>query len=513
MSASAWVDSTGDGDLAVGAGVSFERSARSDGQPSAFSQGSGRFRWRDGELFLRILNFDAGFVDSTNSWDLSRARLCGLGHYRQMEFTDENRPTYIAPLIGVRQSRHIQTIYQVTLGDLAARRRFSDAVGYTACHFDSHAIDFEFESEEAAFWIWGCRNWRMRTGCEIPYRALIPNDLTNLLIGCRAVGATPDAHQSFRMQRDMQRIGEVAGIAAAFTARFECRTVEVPYEWLRKKLETTGALKAGENTHSGFGYHVEAGAFAEPVGNVMDLIEKTREGFGVHMYLLAQAGEAAIPLLRNLLATEPGAAWRAALVLSMLRDEAAEPRLLAAVRSREIGFAPDDPRHPKRCQRLAPNWIVALVFLRRCATERTLELIGELSRDVNLLHNARTATALLCAALADRLENLRSNASRVSRILDRLLATPAPNSIGHPQRTIIGYRDPADDSGIWYPDVVEDFRWQLNFAVAKARIAWGGEIGAVSPSYGSDPRLPVRRAFEVLLAQPAAMSPTETVLR
>jgi len=510
MRASAWVDSSGDGDLAVGAGVSFERSARSDGQASAFSQGSGRFRWRDGELFLRILNFDAGFVDSTDSWDLSRARLRGLEHYRRDEFTDEERPTYIAPLIGVRQSRHIQTLYQVTLADLAARRRFADAVGYTACHFDSHAIDFEFESEEAAFWIWGCRNWRLRTGCEIPYRALIPKGVTNLLLGCRAVGATPDAHQSFRMQRDMQRIGEVAGISAAFAARFDCGTADLPYEWLRKKLEETGALKAGENTHSGFGYHVEENAFAEPGGTVTDLIEKTREGFGLHMYLLTQAGEAAIPLLRPLLA-EPEASWRAAVVLAMLGDGEAEPRLLAAVRDREIGYEPDDPRHPKRCQRLAPNWIAALVFLRRCATEHTLDAIEKLAGETGLLHNTRTATALLCAALADRLEGRRTSASRVFHLLDRLLATPAPNAIGHPQRTIVGYRDSVDDSGVWYPEVVEDFRWQLHFAVAKARIAWGGGIDSEALMFRCDPRLPVRRAFEGLEAKIPAAVPRESV--
>jgi len=511
LRAGAWVDSSGDGDLAVGAGVSFERSARSDGQASAYSQGSGRFRWRDGELFLRILNFDAGFVDATDSWDLTRARLRGLEHYREDQFTCEEHPTYIAPLIGVRQSRHIETLYQVTLADLAVRSRFADAVGYTACHFDSHAIDFEFESEEAAFWIWGCRNWRLRTGCAIPYRSLIPQGVTNLLIGCRAVGATPDAHQSFRMQRDMQRVGEVAGISAAFAARFDCRTSDVPYEWLRKKLEESGALKSGENSESGFGYHVEGNAFVAPTESVTDLVQKTREGFGLHMYLLTLVGEAAIPLVRPLL-DDPEASWRASLVLAMLGDEAAEPRLLEAIRSREIGFASDDPRHPSRCPRLAPNWIVALVFLRRCATKNTLGALDQLAADGGLVHNARTATALLCAELAKRLGECRDNASQVSQLLDKLMATPAPNAIGRPQRTIVESDAIVDDSGIWYPEVIEDFRWQLHFAVGKARLAWGVGIDSEYLSFLSDSRLPVRRAFKTIGACASVAGPAEVVL-
>ena len=512
LTAGAWVDSTGDGDLAVRAGAGFQTSARSDGLPSAFSQGSGRFRWREGELFLRILNFDAGFVDPTDSWDLTRARLRGLEHYRRDAFTAEERPTYIAPLIGVRQSRHISTELQITLEDLATKRRFPDAVGYTACHFDSHAIDFEFESEDAAFWIWGCRNWRLRTGCEIPYRALLPKGVANLLLGCRAVGATPDAHQSFRMQRDMQRVGEVAGVAAAFAAKFDCNAAEVPYEWLRKRLELTGALTAGEDSKNGFGYHVEKTTFVPAETDVATLVGETRAGFGIHMYLLSRAGEAVIPALRPLLGEgDAASSWRAAVVLAMLGDEHAEPRLLRAVATREEGYEPDDPRHPKRCPRLAPNWISALVFLRRCASMDTVGILEDVSEDPGLVHNARTGIALLCHAMAARLDRSAATVRRIDRILNHLEATSAPNAIGHPQRSILGPREPSGD-GIWYPDVVEDFRWQLRFANATARRAWGIRPSKDVQPLLDDPRAPVRRAFESLLVKSAGVRSAEGAL-
>ncbi len=511
LEASAWVDSSGDGDLATAAGVPFERSARSDGGPSAFSQGSGRFRWRNGELFLRILNFDAGYVDATDSWDLSRARLRGLSHYQREQFTDEERPTYIAPLIGVRQSRHVRARYLITLADLATRRRFADSVGYTACHFDSHAIDFEFESDEAAFWIWGCRNWRLRTACEIPYRALLPEGVDNLLLGCRVIGATPDAHQSFRMQRDMQRVGEIAGIAAAFVSRFACDAAGVPYEWLRDRLRDTGALESDEHSDTGFGYRVEHDTFHQTGSNLSDLIENVRDGFGLPMYLLTLCRGSAIEPLRHLL-NQPAASWRSAVVLAMLGDEAAAPRLVEAVREREMGFAPDDQRHPNRCPRLAPNWISALVFLRRCATPDVLEVLTNISEDDNLVHNARTAIALLCESLANRLDRDPATTGRVGQILHNLQRTQAPNAVGRPQRTVTGISEKDADDGIWYPDVVEDFRWQLDFAVSRARVAWDLELAPGIEQYLTDHRAPVRNAFASVQEKMSAPSCPEAVL-
>jgi len=505
LRAEAWVDSTGDADLAVRAGAPFQGSGRSDGLPSAFSQASGRFRWRDGELFLRILNFDAGFVDATQSEDLSRSRLMGLRHYRSGCFTAEEHPTYIAPLLGVRQSRHIEAEYLVTLADLVERRTFPDAISYTACHFDSHAIDFEFESDESAFWIWGCRNWRTRTACEIPYRALLPVGLDNVLLGCRAVGATPDAHQSFRMQRDMQRIGEVAGLAAAFVARFGSKAGEVPLNWLREQLESTGGLKAGAKSNDGFGYHVDASSFSLPTEKLNELVEKTRHGFGPHMFLLYLAGEAAVLPLRDMLA-EPEASWRAAVILAMRRDAAAEFRLLQAIKNREIGFATDDPRRPELCQRLAPNWISALVFLRHCASPACLEPLSRLASDPSLVHNARTATALLCASLAENSELTGSERRQAIAIVRLLVATDAPNAIGHPQRTVVGWRPPQEPEEVWYPDVIEDFRWQLHLAVAKALLALGGEPHPEALAFLDDARAAVRQAFASL---PATAAPTQ----
>ena len=70
---------------------------------------------------------------------------------------------------------------------------------------------------------------------------LLPQGLNNVWLACRALGVSQDAHHSLRMQRDMQRIGEVAGLAAAMAPQGRSREIE--FEQLRSVLQHSGALK------------------------------------------------------------------------------------------------------------------------------------------------------------------------------------------------------------------------------------------------------------------------------
>ena len=63
-----------------------------------------------------------------------------------------------------------------------------------------------------------------RINCEIPYRCILPKNIEGLLIACRSASMTADAHYGFRMQNDIQRIGEVAGIAAALSIKSKKNT-------------------------------------------------------------------------------------------------------------------------------------------------------------------------------------------------------------------------------------------------------------------------------------------------
>ncbi|HID06799.1 MAG TPA: FAD-dependent oxidoreductase, partial [Armatimonadetes bacterium] len=188
--AHAFIDSTGDGDVAAMAGAPFIMGRDKDGILHAYSQPAGKL---DEKGRLAFLNFDAGYVDPTDVTDITRARRWGIRHYWRERFTSEHRLLYIAPLLGIRQGRHILGDYQLTLMDEIIGRKFEDAIGYTWAHYDNHALDYENESDEAVFWVWLLGQWKRMIGCQVPYRCMLPQNVEGLLVACRAISLTHDA--------------------------------------------------------------------------------------------------------------------------------------------------------------------------------------------------------------------------------------------------------------------------------------------------------------------------------
>jgi len=504
----AWIDSTGDGDLCALAGASLRPVSRKDGLPLAYTQSSGRFRPKNGRLFHRIVNYDSGFVDSSSPEDLSRARTTGILQYDQSLFTEDERPTYLAPALGIREGRHVETIATLQLDDLLERRKFPDRIGLTGCHYDNHHTDFQFEDEGAVFWIWACRNWRERTASDIPYGMIVPRDLDNVWVACRAAGCTPDAHHSMRMQRDMQRLGEAAGVSAVLSIRRGCVNQEVPIRELQKILSQTGALQEVEPAEGAFGYTAIQGKESPVPASAKELLSKLDAGYGPAMYQIYRYGKDLLPdVLDRLNSADPSLVWRCACILSMWSDRRAVPRLLKSIETREYGFTPEDEaqgRSPEKSVRFAPNWLVALVLLRRCPDARAWPTLQALARDPELPLEARTSLLLTSAALAKHPDTLSLAQREIPELIDRLLASDPPGRQASPQRNFSGQVPTAMNSEkIWYPQVREDFMWQLHWSAACAEKAAGLSPRSSAQEFLKDERAPVRNAFHALLQPPA----------
>lgn len=502
VGARAWIDATGDGDLAARAGASFRIGRCGDGLLHAYGQSSGRAKIENGAAKLQIINFDAGFCDPTDAQDFTRARLDAVAHYVQARYDAESRPTYIAPHLGLRQSRHVDTDYTLSLDDLINRRRFADCIGYTGCHYDNHARDYEFETDEAAFWVWVCQQWYGRLACEIPLRTLLPRHLANVALACRALGVSEEAHHSLRMQRDMQRIGEAAGIAAALAVQRNGIFRQVSLDSLREQLTKTGAVKLPESADADFGRMAGPDYFHVDTTTLEGWLNELRDGPATAaLWHLYRAKDAAEPHLVPLLASgDPTISWRAAAVLAMWHDSRAEPRLWQAIRNREDDRARDITRPQQEWFYMA-RWYAALTLLKRCITPRSLPLLEELAADASLALNLRNAVALACEALARRQSLSADDVARASAVLDRLLATAAPHSRRNPQSSPLGQTEPPSmEKPTDLRPVIEDYNWQLTLAIARAQRSLGVPLADSVAAHLQDERAIVRRAFQQLFA-------------
>ncbi|MFP4380863.1 MAG: FAD-dependent oxidoreductase [Candidatus Sumerlaeia bacterium] len=505
-----WIDGTGDGDFSVMAGADHHMGRRGDALVHAYSQSSGRLTEQDGMPGIRIVNYDAGWCDSSDSEDMSRARMTGIMQYLGQPFENLSRPTYICPAIGLRQGRHIETDYTITLNDQIMHRRFDDAIGFAACHYDNHATDLELESDEAVFWMWCLRNSRLPVACEIPYRALLPKGLDNLWVASRCLGVSQDAHHSLRMMRDMQRIGEATGWAAAIAVQEKTGSRDISWARLKERLESTGALTPPpRGTDPIFSRTLDWQDFDELPEDAR--IEKAMERLDAGeydpaiWYLYQARSRTEADVKKRLQSDKPVTTWLAACVCAMWKDASAEARMIVAIENREglhEAFLEEARRDAFKMRRNVPQWLAAVVMLRRCGTAKCLPALNELASTPRLPLNARTAIALTIEEIAARLDEAASKDA--AKVLDALERDDLPDAVVPPQRAIgVMAQEAVEGKEISVPEMqttAEDHRWQLALTILRAKKALGLETRDAAQAWLSDPRAYVRHAFARMMS-------------
>jgi flavin-dependent dehydrogenase len=453
-----FLDCTGDGDVAAMSGAPFVIGREKDNICHTFSQPAGRIDAASGAL--RHLNFDAGYVDPTDIVDLTRGRRESIQLYWQEPFTEASRVLYIAPLIGVRQGRQIVGEYQLTLADEVAGRRFDDAVSFTEAHYDNHSFDYENESDQAALWVWALGNWKTTIGCEIPYRCLLPLNVDGLLLASRALSITYDAHHAFRMQNDIQRIGEVAALAAVQAVRRGVLPREVDVAALQPILRERGLLADR--------YRPRPAIAATGVPQLPDPRSLTPDEAKDLVWLGVRAGEAGVPaLVEALKSTDPTVRFEASVALASRGVDEGVSVLLENVEGR-ADLVPDGIR-------TVPLWQAAIPFLGIAGDPRAVPALIAVLEDVETPLDGLIAAVRSLGRIGD--------AGAIPALEELLARDDLPVERA--------FRAPADVNA-----AVEDARWQLELAAAEALGRLGAPAGAVRAHvqpYLDDDRAYVRR--------------------
>lgn len=181
-------------------------------------------------------------VDGTDAEDLTRAQLEGKqATFRQLRFYQKYMKGFekayiaeIAPMVGVRESRNIQTEYVVTAADVLSYKKFPDAFCQSNYPVDVHGKTLYF-AEQAAPSADG------KPYFEIPCCSLMVREIWNLLVAGRCLGADFLAQAAIRTQHTMRSAGEAAGILAAFAADQNIPVKEIDGRLVRRRMEECGA--------------------------------------------------------------------------------------------------------------------------------------------------------------------------------------------------------------------------------------------------------------------------------
>ena len=113
------------------------------------------------------------------------------------------------PILGTRESRHVNAAYQLTAEDITSGRRFEDVVALGAW-----AMEYHHAAGAPSTWT----SVKDKETYDIPLRTLISVDTPNLYAAGRAADADQYAGGSLRVMGTALATGHAAGVAAALHA-------------------------------------------------------------------------------------------------------------------------------------------------------------------------------------------------------------------------------------------------------------------------------------------------------
>jgi ribulose 1,5-bisphosphate synthetase/thiazole synthase len=106
--------------------------------------------------------------------------------------------------LGIRDTRKIDAQYNLTASDVREQARFDDAIGIFPEFIDGYGV--LILPTTGRYW-------------HVPYRALVPKGVGNLLVAGRSIGGDKMSHASARNMMCCAVSGQGAGVAAAISLR------------------------------------------------------------------------------------------------------------------------------------------------------------------------------------------------------------------------------------------------------------------------------------------------------
>lgn len=276
----AFVDASGDGDLAAWAGAPY---ALGDGEgnmlyPSTMfrlngidperagkaweviprlmlqAEAEGRYKFPRKTPIVRpqksgiewrvnltqLANRDGNAMDGTDARELSDAEVLGrrqiadvAGFLREVPGFERSYIVDIAPQVGIRETRRVRGAYELTEADVLECASFDDTIGVNGWPLELHLKgDVEFRWPKIP---------ESRGFNHLPYRMTVPEDLDNVWVAGRCASMSHEAQSAARVTGACFVMGQAVGLAADLALKSGGSAAAVDVPALQAALEHNGA--------------------------------------------------------------------------------------------------------------------------------------------------------------------------------------------------------------------------------------------------------------------------------
>jgi hypothetical protein len=276
----AFIDCSGDGDLAAWAGAPYEKG---DGEgnmlyPSTMfringidpqragkawevipklmleAEAAGRYKFPRKTPIVRpqrsgiewrvnltqLANAQGNAMDGTDAQELSDAEILGrrqiasvADFLREVPGFEKSYIVDIAPQVGIRETRRVQGRYVLTEADVLDCASFDDTIGVNGWPLELHLKgDVEFRWPKIP---------ESRGFNHLPYRMTVPLGLENLWVAGRCASMSHEAQSAARVTGACFVMGQAAGTAAHLALNSNGDASNVDVAALQTRLESDGA--------------------------------------------------------------------------------------------------------------------------------------------------------------------------------------------------------------------------------------------------------------------------------
>jgi len=224
------IDTTGDGDIFATSGAAYTQRMYTIGLPCRLGnldqvtppEGTERPRFLGDPTPVPGVNWVNMGGPDADGCDVRTLSQLELQHRKRIwkQFLDIHAtPGYekvflmeTAPQIGVRITRVIEGVETLTLDDAKAGKKYDDCIGIGGAWGGDHI------------------------GWQIPYRALLPKNVENLITAGRSISGEPRMSDVIRVIPNCWVSGHGAGCAAAVAVQNHCIARNVPIETVQRLL-------------------------------------------------------------------------------------------------------------------------------------------------------------------------------------------------------------------------------------------------------------------------------------
>lgn len=243
-------DSTSEGFVLKALGISGSFGRSTDGATVPFS--SVRvFKTTDNSLGRT--NDDSGYLNPYDDADFTKATITAHGKHLADINPQKERFLFVAPLIGNREGMTITGEQTVTLKDVLYETPWKNTLFCAYSDIDKHGCDRAFDSKEFQDWFVISNLSTITFKIKVPLGAIVPKGWKRLVSVSRCLGVDSYVSSAVRMNRDMYRLGEAAGVAVALAVKENKNTViDTDYNRLHSLIVKRNCFDPEPNALRGF---------------------------------------------------------------------------------------------------------------------------------------------------------------------------------------------------------------------------------------------------------------------